>query len=138
MLLIDQVNSYDLEKYVLESSVCVKPDCEFYNDGTDSVPIWISFEYMAQSIALLSGISSKLNGKDPKIGFIVGVRGFKSFRDGFKTGDCIVVKVTQSFRDGDVAVFEGETYINNILCSTATLNVVENNPELINKWVLEV
>lgn len=134
MLLLDQVDRYDLQRYTLESSVCIKPDSEFYNNETGNMPIWISFEYMAQSIAALSGIASKLNSQNPKIGFIVGIRGFESFRDGYKPEDIVTIKVSQNFREGDVAVFDGETYVNDVLYSIATLNVVENNPELLDKW----
>lgn len=138
MLLLDQVDRYDLKKYTLESSVCINSDSEFYNNNTGSVPIWISFEYMAQSIAALSGISSKLNSKEPKIGFIVGIRNFESYRNGYEPEDRVIVKVSQNFREGDVAVFDGETYVNDILYSKATMNVVENNPELLDKWISEV
>ena len=137
MLLLDQVVQYDLKEHSLQSKLLIDRDSEFYSSDFACVPVWISFEYMAQSIAVLSGISHKEEGNDPKIGFIMGVRDFNSFSDGFIPGNELTVSVSQSFRDGDVAVFDGVVMINEKICSTAVINVIENNQKLLERWKSE-
>ena len=134
MLLLDQIDNFNMEESILESTVYVNMNSEFYNKETSYIPIWVSFEYMAQSIAVLSGINHKSNNDTPKIGFIISIRDFTSKRPGYKQGDEIHITVRQTFREGDLAVFEGATSVNGVLCSTAALSVIENNPELIERW----
>ncbi|MDA3810726.1 MAG: hypothetical protein PF518_10430 [Spirochaetaceae bacterium] len=137
MLLIEQLDQYDLIENKLSSSIKITESSEFFCPSDNYVPVWISFEYMAQSIAILSGISHADDGDEPKIGFIIGVRDFKAAVPGFKPGDELVIFVEQTFRDGNVAVFNGEVLINDKVCSSAIINVIENNQELVNRWICE-
>ena len=137
MLLLDQVDSYNMDKHTLQSSLEISEDSEFFSQESGSVPTWISFEYVAQSIALLSGIANKELGNEPKIGFIMAVRDFKSFSDGFKPGSRLEVTVEEDFRNGDVAVFNGVVKCNDSVCATTVINVIENNQELVDRWLSE-
>lgn len=135
MLLLDRVEKYDMDDLSIQTEVDISESSEFFRKEEGYVPLWISFEYMAQSIAVLSGIQYRSDGDDPKIGFIMGVRDFKGEADGFVEGDCVFVEVKQSFRDGDVAVFEGSASVRGKVYSRAVINVIENNKELVEKWV---
>lgn len=134
MLLLDQINSYCFENFELESLVEVTDESEFYDSASGIVPVWVSFEYVAQSIAVLSGISHRQKGGDPKIGFIMGVRDFDAHVEGFKAGDRVSVHIKQSFRDGDVAVFEGDVAVNGTNAASVVVNVIEHNQDLMDRW----
>ena len=134
MALLDQVEQANLEKKTLEASLRVSLSSEFFNKKQGHIPIWISFEYMAQSIATLSGMINMAKGESPTIGFIMGVRNFIAHKAGFSPNDEVRVLVYQTFRDGDVAVFEGETMVDGFLYSSGTLSVIENSSGLLTRW----
>jgi predicted hotdog family 3-hydroxylacyl-ACP dehydratase len=138
MLLLDSVEAYNMDDLSIETEVRISESSEFFRKEEGYVPLWVSFEYMAQSIAVFSGIKYRSEGEDPKIGFIMGVRDFKGEAEGFTAGDSVSVRVKQSFRDGDVAVFEGEASVDGKVYSSAIINVIENNKELVDKWVTEL
>lgn len=134
MLLIDSVEEFSVEATSLKSSLKVSENSEFFNRDKKYIPTWISFEYMAQSIATLSGIKRRIASQIPKIGFIIGIRDFKSYVNGFYVGDKVDIIITESYREGHIAVFDAESYVGSKLCSTASLNVVESNQEILTKW----
>lgn len=133
MLLIDEVSDYSVTEYELGSKVYITEDSVFYDTKAGYVPSWISFEYMAQSIALLSGIYAVQNGKTPLIGFIMGIRDFTPLKNGFKPGDEVTIKVKQIFREQEVVVFEGSAFCNGELYTSGTINAVEGTEETISK-----
>jgi predicted hotdog family 3-hydroxylacyl-ACP dehydratase len=133
MLLIDRVEDYSLEQAYLISSVYVTPQSTFFDAESGMVPCWISFEYMAQNIALLSGISSVLKAQKPKIGFIMAIRDFSTYYAGFTSGSRVSILVKQIFRDGDVAVFNGKALINKKEFAKGTISTISANDTLIKK-----
>lgn len=134
MLLFDQVDNFNLDNSTLEASLTIKENSEFFNKNLNAVPTYISFEYMAQSIATLAGIGKTVINKEPKIGFIIGVREFISEQDGFNVGDNVKIKIKEIYRTDEVAVFEGESFVNGNLYTSATLNVVENSENILESW----
>ncbi|MGL1936868.1 MAG: hypothetical protein OCD01_17705 [Fibrobacterales bacterium] len=134
MLLLDTVEAYDLDSVSLHSSVTVSPQSGFYNVHNNVIPIWVSFEYMAQNIAVLSGINYKIKGELPKIGFILSVTNFKTFKDSFNNGEKITISVQQEYREGDIAVFNGQSFVNQELYCSTTLTVIEASSELMDKF----
>jgi len=77
MLLINRVTEYDVHKRFLCSEYDVSEDCLFYDPVLNGVPAWISFEFMAQAVSALAGITGQLAGKPPMIGFIMSVSAFE-------------------------------------------------------------
>jgi predicted hotdog family 3-hydroxylacyl-ACP dehydratase len=128
MFLLDRVLSYELshpthlvsESDIAESSI-------FYDSGLSGIPVWVAFEYMAQSIAALSGIDAKVenSGAEPKIGMIMGVRDFKAEIDCLPTGSTVRTEVSEVFRDGPVVSFECGLFFEGRKVVRATLNAIE-------------
>ncbi|MBN1799472.1 MAG: hypothetical protein JW822_12935 [Spirochaetales bacterium] len=133
MLLIDRLEDYSLEHAFLKSSVDVTEQSIFFDAESGIIPCWIAFEYMAQNIALLSGISSILKAQRPKIGFIMAIRDFITYQKGFAPGSRVTILVKQVFRDGDVAVFEGKASISKKEFAAGTLSTISANDTLIKK-----
>jgi predicted hotdog family 3-hydroxylacyl-ACP dehydratase len=71
MSLLDRLIESDGRHAV--SEVTIRPDSMFF-EAEKGIPIWIGIEYMAQTIAAMSGYDSKLKGKPVKIGLLVGCR----------------------------------------------------------------
>lgn len=138
MFLLDMVLSYDLDEHIIETVVDVTEKSEFFRQDEGNVPLWISFEYIAESIAVLSGINHGERENDSTMGFIIGLLDFRGEADGFISGDKVSVSVKQSFCNGDVAVFEGETSVGGIFYSRATVSVIKSSRELVAKWVFEL
>jgi predicted hotdog family 3-hydroxylacyl-ACP dehydratase len=133
MLLLNRLEDYSLEHAYLKSSVDVTEQSTFFDAELGLIPCWIAFEYMAQNIALLSGISSILKDQQPQIGFIMALRDFITHHKGFTPGSRVTVQVQQIFRDGDVAVFEGKAAINGEEFAEGTISTISANDTLIKK-----
>jgi predicted hotdog family 3-hydroxylacyl-ACP dehydratase len=106
MALLSRVLQYDFEEESLVSEVDIRETDLFFDAERGGVPSWIGFEYMAQSIAALSGIRRRMElGEEPRIGFIMSVRDFTARVGMFAPGQTLRVEVRKIFRDGDVASF---------------------------------
>lgn len=134
MLLLDQAIDYNLDDSTITTSLVITDSSEFLDQKQMKMPVWVSFEYMAQSIALLSGIAHVQTGGVPKIGFIMGVRDCSMEQAWFELADEVTIQVLEEFREGDVAVFEGRALVGDKLYCSAVLSVVENNKELMDQW----
>ena len=133
MLLLDRLEEYSLDRRFLRSTVDVTGNSVFFDRETDLVPIWVAFEYMAQSIGLLAGLNSVECGGTPEIGFIMGVRNFEANAAGFAPGDRVDVSVRSVYRDGDAAVFEGRAEVNGNLSASGIVNTIQAGTALLVK-----
>ncbi len=134
MLLLDRVLSYDLDSISVLTEVDVHSQAEFFDQEIQGIPIWISFEYMAQSIAVLSGIKQIAQGvKKPKLGFIMSVRNFHSQQDLFSCGDVVQTQMKEILYDDvqKVGVYEGSTFVGEKLSSRATLSLIRDVDSLL-------
>jgi len=126
MLLLDRIVGYDTENFALESEIDLPGESLFYNSRLGGVPAWVGFEYMAQSIAALSGVQARaLRGAEPKIGFIMNVRAFKTDMPAYPAGKVARVRVKELFRDGSVVAFDCALEIDGATVTTATVNAIE-------------
>jgi predicted hotdog family 3-hydroxylacyl-ACP dehydratase len=127
MALLTRVVQYDFARNTLASEVDIKDSDLFFDHDRNGVPSWVGFEYMAQSIAALSGIKRRFSlDEEPRIGFIMGVRNFKSRSAVFAPGRRLRVEVRQIFRDGDVASFECRIEENGTEEASAIINAIES------------
>ncbi len=133
MLLLDRLDAYSLSPASLSASVVITADSPFFDKEKNLVPGWVSFEYMAQAIALLAGLRSAAHGENPNIGFILGVRDFKTEGAGFPEGRTVSVSVRQVLLHKAVAVFAGEALLGGVRVSGGTLTTIESSPELIER-----
>ena len=133
MLLLDVLKAYDLRSLELTSGVNITSSSVFFDPEAGCVPNYVAFEYMAQSIALLSGLAEVDKNSTPKIGFIMGIRDFKTTVPGFTPGDALEVRVKEVFREGSVAVFEGSVFVKDKLVVSAVVNAIEGDADVLEK-----
>lgn len=126
MLLLDRIVEYDLEKPRLVSEVDVAERDLFYRKELGGIPAYVGFEYMAQSIAALSGVNTKArNGGEPKIGFIMSIRAFTTDVSSYPEGKTVSVSVTEIFREASVVSFECAVTLDRAVVTKAVVNAIE-------------
>jgi predicted hotdog family 3-hydroxylacyl-ACP dehydratase len=103
MILIDEI--LDGGDGWVAAAVRVGEDTLFYQPGL-GVPAWVGIEYMAQTVALYSGICAKQSGKDIRLGFLLGTRRYHTATNFFRLGCLLKISVHEVWQDGNMAVFD--------------------------------
>jgi predicted hotdog family 3-hydroxylacyl-ACP dehydratase len=108
MLLLNGVKEYNVEKRTLVAEYTIMEDCLFYDPLLGGVPGWVGFEFIAQAISVLSGLSYRKKGKKPAFGFILSVSAMKVRSPLIKTGITVQIEVVENSRMDAIYVFNGE------------------------------
>lgn len=103
MILIDDVIG-DGEGWI-ESGVRIGEDSLLYEPGY-GVPAWVGIEYMAQTVAMYSGIQARRAGEEIKIGFLLGTRRYTAMTGYFPLGSYLRIHAREEWQDGQMAVFD--------------------------------
>ena len=103
MILIDDAIG-DGEGWV-ESGVRIGEDSLLYEPGY-GVPAWVGIEYMAQTVAMYSGIQARRAGEEIKIGFLLGTRRYTAMTEYFPLGSYLRIQAREEWQDGQMAVFD--------------------------------
>ncbi|AWF79419.1 3-hydroxylacyl-ACP dehydratase [Microbulbifer sp. A4B17] len=103
MSLLDEVISVGEEQ--LQAKLRVRDDGIFSRNGR--VPAYVGIEYMAQSIAAFSGYHAKEQGKDVRLGFLLGTRKFLSNIESYRCGEELTIDVERILQaENGMATFE--------------------------------
>jgi predicted hotdog family 3-hydroxylacyl-ACP dehydratase len=122
MALLDNIEHWDENS--LSASVTLSEKSPFAS--AEGVPTWIGIEYMAQAIAAFSGVKSRQQQGDVKIGLLLGSRRYSCNRELFPLNTLIVVNVEKVIgSDNGLFVFECSISGPNNLLANANLNVFE-------------
>lgn len=90
------------------------------------MPGWVGIELMAQAIATFAGVSARLRGDEPKVGFLLGTRAYTSHVDHFPVGQGFMIRATQLYLDeGGLGAFECRIFHDSEMLAEATVNVFE-------------
>lgn len=95
-------------------------------DEHQRMPGWVGIELMAQAIATFAGVSARLRGEEPKVGFLLGTRAYASHVDHFPVGQSFTIRATQLYLDeGGLGAFECRIFNDTETLAEATVNVFE-------------
>ena len=111
MYLLSRVKSYDMKARRLEAEYDITENCLFFDPCAGGVPAWVSFEFIAQAISVLFGLTRREMGKKPEIGFIMSVSSVKSEIPVFKAGTTVEIKVKEINCMDMVYSFEGFVFL---------------------------
>jgi predicted hotdog family 3-hydroxylacyl-ACP dehydratase len=125
MHLLDRVVSYNFDTVEVETEVDITDQSMFYEESYGGVPVWIGFEYMAQSVSVMTGLVGLETHTPPKMGFILSVTNFKSETNVFPAGSTVHIWVRQTVRMDMAVTFEGKIFLNDKQVVAATMNTIE-------------
>lgn len=103
MVLIDEILSFDALHAA--TRVSIAPGCPFWRP--EGVSALAGIEYLAQTVAALSGWGGRREGKDPRIGFLLSVREYRCEVPTFVAGSELRIEVTHEWGDAEMMRFEG-------------------------------
>lgn len=128
MLLLDRIMSWNFDKQLLESEVDTRNNSLFFNEELDGIPAWVGFEYMAQSIAALSGLDARHNlEQEPCVGFIMSVRNYATTMPAYPVNKVLRIQITQLFNEDSVVSFDCAIIMDGKIVSTAIVNAIETD-----------
>ncbi len=105
MRLVDNLISFGKDNACV--SVCINEGSEFYQVEQQGVPSYIGIEYMAQAIAAQAGANELANGKDIRLGFLLGTRKYKPNSAFFTRGITLHITVKRLLVDAaGLSVFD--------------------------------
>lgn len=100
MFLLSRVTKHDVAAHTLESEYDITSDCIFFEEEANGVPTWVGFEFMAQGISALTGITNRALGRKPRPGFILSVSKFEATRAYLQNSTTIVMRIAEDYRNG--------------------------------------
>ena len=137
MLLLDKINSYNLEERTICAEYHITEECLFYDPAIKAVPAWVGFEFIAQTISALMGLWYRARGEEPKIGFILSISSMKMALPFFKTGSIVELRVKEGDCMNQVFTYEGEAFLEGRKVIEGKLMVMEANEEQIKSMLKE-
>jgi predicted hotdog family 3-hydroxylacyl-ACP dehydratase len=104
------------------AGVRIAEDSLFHEPGR-GVPCWLGVEYMAQTIALFSGLAAKRAGQPVRIGLLLGTRRYEAAASHFALGSYLRVDAREEWHDGQMGVFDCTIEEDGRTLARARLNV---------------
>ena len=121
MILIDRV--VDFKDDFIHASLTICKNALFFEN--DSVPAYVSIEYMAQTVGIWSGLNLLKINKPPRLGFLMGTRRLRLEMTRFEEGSVLDVFGKCIYYSDTIGSFECRVEIMETLAASATLNVFQ-------------
>lgn len=97
MILVDSIVAATADSIVVK--IIVRNDYPFVEDSdTKTVGAWVGIEFIAQAVAVLSGLTQYEHGVAVKPGFLLGTRKYTSHVPYFNQGDELLVSLQRDFQ----------------------------------------
>ncbi|MCL2880408.1 MAG: 3-hydroxylacyl-ACP dehydratase [Treponema sp.] len=131
MLLLSRITRYDVHNATLSSEYDLNDNCVFFDTCLGGVPSWMSFEFMAQTVSALSGLTGRILGKTPMIGFVLSVSSYDIKAPLFKAGDVVCTTVSEKMRIAETSIFNCTVSLKGAEVSQAQLTLMDvEDPEV--------
>lgn len=130
MFLLSRVTSHNAAEHTITSEYDITSECIFYEAEADGVPTWVGFEFMAQGISALTGITNREIGRKPRPGFILSVREFKASVGYLLNNTTIMMKIKEDYRADKTYSYNCALFASrddSIPAATATITVMETD-----------
>lgn len=128
MLLISRLITSTESHCICEADV----DAQNIFAGEHGVPSWVGPELIAQTIAAYGG-SQRTNNSKSKIGFLLGMRKFRSSVPYFKFGQTLSIHVEPIMVDEEVGTYFGKIYSSEDLIAEGTLTILKPSEQGLEK-----
>lgn len=64
----------------------IRSGLPLYDEELGGIPAWAAIEIMAQTVGVYVGLDARAEGRGPRVGYLIGVRRFRSNREIFVAG----------------------------------------------------
>jgi predicted hotdog family 3-hydroxylacyl-ACP dehydratase len=125
MFLISRILDYSVQGRTLRSEYDITRGCLFYDSLIGGVPSWASFEFMAQAVSALSGLTGRFFGKPPLMGFILSVLSMETKTPFFRDGSVVQVRIAEEVKMDSVSTFRCRTEVEGAAVAEAKLTVMD-------------
>lgn len=105
MILLSGYTPPAADSDAIEAWVDIARGSPFYEEALEGVPACVAAEYMAQAMALCTGLYRARRNLPPKVGFLLGTRRLALKIDCFKLGARYRVRVEPTFTDEEFGSF---------------------------------
>lgn len=130
IVMIDEVVEFGAGK--IKTRSVITENNSFLREGR--VEMYKAIEIMAQALGIYDSKIRELRGEKSGLGFLLGSRKFEIFIPFLSVGDEIeVVSICSIQDDSGFGVYDCELYVNGILGSKASLNVISPDDDFLQK-----
>lgn len=133
MILIEQIESFDLPSMQCTCSLQIKESSCFYTTGK-GVPAYVGVEYMAQTVGVLSGLKQRHHGSAPiQLGFLLGFDLHELRCDWFTLGTPLHISISHEWGEQNIMQVSGSIHhaTTNELLARGYMNVFSpENPDV--------
>ena len=123
MILVDDIKEINLDEKYLIAEVKITEDKIFFDKTINGVPYLSGIEYMAQTIGCYAFYRAQRT--EPKLGFLLKTRSYKSNINKFENGKTYTVKVSEIYGDSELVSFDCLIYNGEIECASAVINAYQ-------------
>ena len=110
MILLSGYYPPDASSDTVEAWVAISKESPFFEPESGGVPSCVAAEYMAQTMALYTGLYRARTGLPPKVGFLLGTRRLSLKLDRFAAGGRYRIRVQPLFSDEEFGSFACTIY----------------------------
>lgn len=126
MSFLDGIIDWADDLLSIKTGALIGKDHLFYNEEQGGVPVIAAFEYMAQSAAVLSGLTRHLKGDSTaRVGFLISVRNFKAEEDVLPLNVPLEISLVKALQDGGFSSDKGVVTADGKVLAEATLSSFE-------------
>lgn len=121
MLLLDAALGYDDD--AASASATIRDGDPFVT--ARGMPAHVGIELMAQTCGVFVGAHALARGETPRLGFLLGTRGYRATVDWFAVGASLQVWAAVVYRDGEIGVFDCRIERDGTVLAQAQLSLVQ-------------
>jgi len=129
MVLLSRITNYDLKERTIEAEYDITDKCIFYDPQISGVPTWVGFEFIAQTVSALSGLTERVKDKPPRLGFVLGLSQVQINIPFLKTGSIIKIKTKEVENVHPIIYFTGELYLDDKKVFSGRLTIMDVDDE---------
>ena len=123
MIFIDELLDVNIDENTVKASVTITENKILYDRSIQGISSISGIEFMAQTVGCFAYF--KNHQTEPKIGFLLGSRLYKTSIEKFELGKTYIITASQVFEDNELVSFDCFIYNNNEECAKATVNVYQ-------------
>ena len=120
IIFIDDIIDYNLDEHSAKTIVNINKNKLFFDKTLNGISSITGIEFMAQTIGCYSYFKNGM--KNPRIGFLLGTRFYKSYIDYFENNKIYEITAKEVFTNDELVSFECLIYNAGKICAEAVIN----------------